>query len=191
MEELPDRDLNFRTSAVAAATSSRLARSFDLDRGDVAALDIDFYARDRALAWLVGVDDQDEWWESTVWLGRSTGGEWASEQAGCSSCGGWASVARDRPESEWPFWGPILALGFGQGSGAFRSRHWSRHHARGIAAAQVTAIEFGPRRHTRRRGVDSPTGAFVIAVDAPPSDWVPVLRATVREGQVIDVLPGR
>ena len=80
--------------------------------------------------------------------------------------------------------GPILALGVEQGYGVPGEGHSA---LRGIAAREVESIEFGIPNHTRTRGVDSPTGAFIIAVRQPLMDTSPVVKVTLRGGAVMDL----
>ena len=51
----------------------------------------------------------------------------------------------------------------------------------------IVGIEFGIRGHSRRRGVDSPTGAFVVAVPYPIIDESTILKVTLRGGRTVNL----
>jgi len=50
-------------------------------------------------------------------------------------------------------------------------------------------IEFGIRCHSRRRGIDSPTGAFIVAVPHPILDESTIFKITLRGGRTVDLNP--
>jgi hypothetical protein len=178
--------LDFDAAATSAVTSGGLLRSFtDLTLGAPVALDVDYYATNKAIVWLVGIEDDGSCRTSRVHV-ECDDGEWAPGESSWGTWDGWADVACDRPEDFWPEWGPILALGIEEGFGVPGAGYCA---VRGIAAAGIVGIEFGPPGHTRQRGVDSPTGAFVIAIPRPLIHATPILKATVRGGSIIDLSP--
>ena len=123
---------------------------------------------------------------ATVRLVQDNEGGWASESNSSESWDGWVESARDRPDESWPEWGPILALGFEGGSGQPGNAYYA---VRGIASGNVVGIEFGVGGYSRRRGIDSPTGAFVVAVPRPLLDEPTILKITLRGGPVLNLNP--
>jgi hypothetical protein len=179
--------LDFETAALTAATSDGFLTSFaDLQPAVASALDIDHYATDKAIVWLVGIEDDGTCRSSTVQLVRDDRDAWVAGNSNFESWDGWIDLARDRPEESWSDWGPILGLGFEGGYGQPGSAYYA---VRGIAAGQVIGIEFGRGRYSRRRGIDSSTGAFVVAVPRPELDESTILKATFRGGGVINLNP--
>lgn len=176
--------VDFDTAAVTAAAGGKLASFGALAPGDPEPLDIDYYAPGKAVVWLVQLDNADGCMSATVYLDRDSDGAWEPTESNTETWDGWIELAAERPDEGWPGWGPILALGFEEGYGVPGEAH---SLVRGVAAADVASIEFGVPNHGRRRGVDSPTGAFIIAVPQPLMDISPVLKVTLRGGAVLNL----
>ena len=178
---------DFEADAQDAAASSVFLQSLrNLDPPGVGALDIDHYAPGKAIVWLVGIDTSGACVSATVRLVQNDEQAWAAESYSSESWDGWLDYAHDRPDEAWPEWGPILALGYEGGSGQPGNAYYA---ARGIASANIVGIEFGIRGHSRRRGIDSPTGAFVVAVPHPILDEPTILKITLRGGRTVNLNP--
>jgi hypothetical protein len=176
---------DFEADARTAVASGVFLQSFrDLLPPGVGAFDIDHYAPGKAIVWLVGIDTTRACVSATVRLVQNHEHAWAAESNSSESWDGWLEYARDRPEEAWPGCGPILALGYEGGSGEPGNAYYA---VRGIASANIVGIEFGVGGHRRRRGIDSPTGAFVVAVPHPILDEPTILKITLRGGRTVNL----
>jgi hypothetical protein len=178
---------DFQADAQTAVASGAFLQSFrNLVAPGVGALDIDHYAPGKAIVWLVGVDTTGACVSATVRLVQNDEQAWAAESNSSESWDGWLDYALDRPDEAWPEWGPILALGYEGGSGQPGNAYYA---VRGIASANIVGIEFGIRGHSRRRGIDTATGAFIVAVPHPILDEPTILKITIRGGRTVNLNP--
>lgn len=178
---------DFEADARVAVECGVFLQSFrNLVPPGVGALDIDHYAPGKAIVWLVGIDTTGDCVSATVRLVQDDEQAWAAESNSSESWDGWLEYAHERPDEAWPEWGPILALGYEGGSGQPGNAYYA---VRGIASANMVGIEFGVGGHSRRRGIDSPTGAFVVAVPHPILDEPTILKVTLRGGRTVNLNP--
>ncbi len=178
------RVLDFEAIATDALLNERRLGSLrELRRGVGRALDFDRYRPGAAVVWVVGRDDDGNDLESLVALVEADGSWSASDWSEADY--GWADLAANRPDDRWWEFGPVLLLGIA----GHESDGKGHQSGRGIAARSVTEIEFGPKGSTRRRTVDSPTGAFLLAVPHPPRDQSPIIRAHLKDGRSVDLNP--
>lgn len=129
--------------------------------GGVVDLDLDLRL---AAAWVVGRDDQDEWWSSRVGLEQAPTGAWVATDVTSSTWEGWAAVAANRPALEWPGHGAALAVERLGGEGLVGDGYEA---VCGVVSRAVAAVELGWKGRKRRRIVETPTGGFLVSVPVP------------------------
>ena len=170
----------------ALGTGARLSSFSSLSTGaSWVTLDLDHYAENAVVVWLAKGRGENALEGTVVFSRADRNADWDFVQSSEGEWVGWSELAASRPAQAWPAWGPILALGV---EGADGPEPEDRYQSvRGIAAAEVVGIEFGPRDHTRRRSIDSPTGAFIVALSRRPGDSSPIVRLTLRGGRVVDL----
>jgi hypothetical protein len=161
-----------------------LERLAALEPGECGVADVDL-SRRGANAWVVGVDDSGCWWESRVELDRDGGGRWVVGASSTSSWEGGAALAEPASGVLAQSWGLLCGLVFESGRGSASDRSFSS--VRGIATAAVAAIELSVGNRLRRRVVDSPTGAFIVAVPAFDPGRSACVRGIRKDGSTFRV----
>jgi hypothetical protein len=185
---------DYTTLAVDAAYGHALPEPLvAMQSGQIAVAAVG-WLRDMAVVWLVH-RDHDGYSNVDVELFRGAplrpmlqpaGDGWG---VGMVSKSRWEGrrLERGRPDPGAQGAAVIAGLhGWRQSSG-WRSGAWA--WLAGIAAADITVVEYGTNEGSRRSEVDTTSGAFLVVVDAPAKAGAPFIRAVRESGETV-LVPG-
>ena len=102
------------------------------------------------------------YWESRVELDRGRDGRWVVGASSTSSWEGWTAVTEPALNPGPTDSATVFGLVFESGRESPPNRSFTA--VRGIASADVAAIEVSIGKMVHRRPLDSPSGAFIVTL---------------------------
>jgi hypothetical protein len=161
-----------------------LERLGGLEPGECGVADVDF-SRHGVNAWVVGVDEAGNSWESRVELDRDVDGRWVVGASSTSSWEGWTAVTEPASDPGPTVPGTVFGLVLESGRESPPNRSFTA--VRGVASADVAAIEVSVGKTVRRRPLDSPSGAFIVTIPVFDHDGSVRVRAIGKDGASLGV----